>query len=100
MRVMTTATVGALALRPTGNQQGNCNLFSLRTGRLLNRTLATRLPMPVDVMDRVHKLARRQKINPGLVFLDHNRIEVDNDDDTASGIDNSSYHPDSDDDDV
>ena len=39
-------TTGALALRPTGNGQGNFYFFSLTTGRVLNRVHATPLPMP------------------------------------------------------
>jgi hypothetical protein len=36
---------------------------------------ATKLPMPADdVVKCVHTLARRQKANPGLVFLDHNQV--------------------------
>ena len=46
-------TTGALALRPTGNAQGNFYFFSLTTGRVLNRVHATPLPMPDNVIKRV-----------------------------------------------
>jgi hypothetical protein len=36
---MATRTVGAIALRPTGNAQGNWYFMSLLTGRILNRTM-------------------------------------------------------------
>jgi hypothetical protein len=99
---MAPRTIGALAMRPTGNAQGNYYFFSLSTGRIINRAHATKLPMPDDVIARVHLLARRQKANPGLVFLDRNRLpanepnelsDSDNDDD-----DDSTYASDADDD--
>jgi hypothetical protein len=94
---MAPRTIGALALRPTGNAQGNYYFFSLSTGRILNRVHATKLSMPDDVIERVHAMARRQKANPGLVFLDRNQVpDVDDDD---SDADDSDYAPDSDDDD-
>jgi hypothetical protein len=67
---MAPRTVGALALRPTGNAQGSFYVLSLNSGRFLTRLHATPLPMPQEVIDQVHRLARRQKANPGLVFLD------------------------------
>jgi hypothetical protein len=70
---MAPRTTGALAVRPTGNAQGNYYFFSLSTGRIINRAHATKLPMPDDVIERVHALAHRQKANPGLVFLDCNQ---------------------------
>jgi hypothetical protein len=88
-------TSGALALRPTGNSQGNWLFMSLTTGRILNRTHATKLPMPNEVIDRVHQLARRQKMNPGLVFTDRNgetRLD-DYDPDDDEDQDDGSYHP-------
>jgi hypothetical protein len=38
-------TVGALAFRPTKNAQGSYYFFSLKSGLLLTRTYATKLPM-------------------------------------------------------
>ena len=64
-------TVGVIALRPTGNKQGSYYYLSLTTGRKLNRLRASELPMPQDVIDRVHTLARD---NPaGLEFHDRYR---------------------------
>jgi acetolactate synthase regulatory subunit len=48
---MATRTTGAIALRPTGNEQGGYFFFSLTTGRVLNRNRWTALPMPADVID-------------------------------------------------
>jgi hypothetical protein len=42
---MGSRTVGALALRPTGNAQGGYYFFSLSTGRVINRNRATKLPI-------------------------------------------------------
>ena len=52
--------VGELALRPTGNVQGSFYFMSILTGRVLNRLHATPLPMPDEVVDRIHRLARQQ----------------------------------------
>jgi hypothetical protein len=40
------------------------------TGRVINRNRATPLPMLDEVIEQVHWLARRQKSNEGIVFLD------------------------------
>ena len=56
---MRARTISALALRPTGNEQGGHFFLSLVTGRRLNRLHATSLPMPVDVITRVHEMAKR-----------------------------------------
>jgi hypothetical protein len=75
---MAPRTIGALALRPTGNIQGNFYFFSLSTGRVINRQNATALPMPNEVIERVHVLARRQKANPGLIFRDRHQEPFEN----------------------
>ncbi|GKY97397.1 hypothetical protein MPSEU_000698200 [Mayamaea pseudoterrestris] len=71
---MQARTIGALALRPTGNVQGGFYFLSLSSGKILNRGHATPLPMPDDVIERVHRLARQQKANPGIVFMDRHRV--------------------------
>ena len=73
---MSPRTVGALALRPTGNAQGSHYFMSLSTGRVLNRLRGTALPMPDDVIDRVHRMARQQKADPGLLFGDRNMTPI------------------------
>jgi hypothetical protein len=47
---MNPRTVGAIALRPTGNAQGSYLFFSLNSGRVLTRNRLTVLPMPDDVI--------------------------------------------------
>jgi hypothetical protein len=89
---MATRTVGALALRPTGNDQGGYYFFSLNTGRVLNRNHWTELPMPADVITRIHALARR---NPGgMKFSNRDRaayiLDEDYDD---SDDDDEDYTP-------
>ena len=54
---MNPRTVGALALRPVGNGQGSFYFLSIATGRVLNRLHATALPMPNDVIDKLHRMA-------------------------------------------
>jgi hypothetical protein len=56
---MESRTVGALALRQTRNVQGGYYFLILSTGKVINRNRATKLPMPNEVIDRLHVLARR-----------------------------------------
>ena len=94
---MATRTIRAIALCPTGNTQGGYFFFSLSTGRVLNRGRWTSLPMPNEVIDWVHRMARQEHGNNGLLFEDRNHNQlVDPDDD---GEDDSTYHPEEDKDD-
>ena len=65
---MVSRTVGAIALRPTGNRQGGFYFMSLVTGRVINRANATPLPMPGEVVTAVERLAIAQEAEPGLAF--------------------------------
>ena len=62
-------TVSAICLRPTGNVQGSFYYYSLVTGRRLHRRRCTALPMPDEVINRVHDIATRQKCPEGIIFL-------------------------------
>ena len=57
--MMRERTVGALALRPSSNVQGSFYYYSLTTGRRLHRCRCTPIPMPQEVIDRVHTIADR-----------------------------------------
>ena len=92
---MATRTIGAIALRPTGNSQGGYFFFSLATGRVLNRGRWTSLPMPNEVIDRVHRMARQEHGNNGLQFKDRDHNPLVNPED--DGDDDSTYHPEEDD---
>ena len=82
---MNPRTVGALTLRLVGNGQGSFYFLSISTGRILNQLHATPLPMPDSIIDKIHRMARQQKNNPGLIFAHHNlnpdEYEDDDDDD-------------------
>ena len=94
---MATRTTGAIALRPTGNQQGGYYFYSLTTGRRINRNRWTSLPMPNDVIDRVRNLGRQARANVGILFTDRNSNPLqDDDDDAASDSDDETYDPDDD----
>ncbi len=99
---MQSRTTGAIALRPAGNAQGGHCFLSLTSGRRLSRSRWTTLPMPQDVIDRVHVLARRGNANRDLTFAwrDGSNIaddEDDDDDDDESDYDPDEWEPDSDD---
>jgi hypothetical protein len=55
---MTPRTIGALTLHPTGNAQGTWYFMSLSMGRVLKQNHAMKLPMPHEVIDSVHRMAR------------------------------------------
>jgi hypothetical protein len=74
---MKARTVGALALHPTGNQQGGHYFYSLMSGQRLHRTHWTELPMPAEVKDRVHALVRRANAKRGLTFTDSHGNNLD-----------------------
>lgn len=99
---MASRTTGALALRPTGNAQGGYYFLSLTTGRVITRKSWTSLPMPQDVIDRVHVLARRQHAERGVAFADRDGIPLlfddDDDDDDSTYVEENdlySLHDDS-----
>ena len=87
---MNPRTVGALALCPVENGQGSFYFLSIATGRILNRLHAMALPMPDNVIDKIHRMARQQKNNPGLIFADGNLNldEYDDDDGNKTYYDN------------
>ena len=91
-------TVGALALRPVGNGQGSFYFLSISTGRVLNRLHATALPMPDDIIEKIHRMARQQKSNPGFIFA-HRNLDLDEGEYADDDDDDESYRPDDDDDD-
>jgi hypothetical protein len=96
---MSTRTVGGIALRPTGNDQGGYYFFSLASGRILNRNHWTELPMPADVIDHIHVMARR---NPrGVKFSDRHLMPYVLDPNFPDDDDDSTFAPgdESDDDD-
>ena len=73
--------------------------MSISTGRVLNHLRATPLPMPDDVVDRIHRMARQQRGNPGLVFGDPRMSSMDEESVRSSDSENDGdYMPDEDDD--
>ena len=75
-------TSGAIALRPSGNEQGGHYFLSLHTGKRILRNHWTVLPMSNDVVDAVHRLAAASKQASGITFKDgEGNIIADNDDD-------------------
>lgn len=91
---MSTRTIGAIALRPTGNVQGGHYFFSLQTGRRIVRNRWTEVPMPSDVIERVNTMAENPTMN-NLVFGDRENetmpdAESEEDGDFSSSEEDSS----------
>jgi hypothetical protein len=89
---MEARTIGALALRPTGNAQGGYYFYSLLSGQRLHRTHWTELPMPAKVKDRVHALACQACAHRSLTFTNSDGNNLDtlfpvSDDDNDSDYD-------------
>ena len=98
---MATRTVGAIATCPTGNIQGGYYFIRLDTGRRINRKDWTLLPMPPEVIDQFHRLARRAKAKKTLTFTNCNNKDLDtlyadigNDDGDDDDDDNEPHQPD------
>ena len=95
-------TIGALALRPTGNVQGGYSFLSLTTGKVINHMRWTRIPMPQEVIDRVERMARQEHAGTTLLFEDRNHNEVvdlDAPDDDDSAYEHDAQDDEDDDDD-
>ena len=90
---MTQRTIGAIALRPTGNVQGSHCFLNLQSGQRITRACWNELPMPQDVIDRIHVLARRSKAHRGLTFACGNGDEIAPDDDDYDSDDESTCAP-------
>jgi hypothetical protein len=102
---MKTRTTGAIATKPTGNSQGGHWFYSLTTGRMLDHIQWNPLPMPADVIDRIHALA---KASPAGMHFTKMRNETyaqddaddpdnESDDDSDYGSDDESSASDDDD---
>ena len=96
---MSSRTTGAIALRPTGNVQGGYYFLSLSTGKRLNRFAWTALPMPGEVIDRVHELARRNPAGGDVVFGWRDGTEIDDEDGDEDDLRDEDYYPSDDEDD-
>lgn len=91
---MATRTISTIDLCPTGNVQGGYYFYSLTTGRCLNCNHWTALPVPIDAIDRIHKLTRRNGATNGITFADRHHNIIADDDDNSN---NDSYNPAADD---
>ena len=72
---MVARTVGAIALRPTGNYQGSYVFYSLNTGRTIVRNQWTSIPMPEEVIKRVEDMSTNENER----WLDKDSTEDDED---------------------
>jgi len=61
-------TSGAIALRPTGNEQGRYYFISLHSGKRLNRYAWTQLPILNEVITQVHRLVAAAEKYDSIVF--------------------------------
>ena len=96
---MSPRTIGAIAMRPTVNEQGENYYMSLKTGHLLNRNNSMPLPMPSEFINHVHRIAHRSQV--GITFTDRNNVafpDISDDDEVVDVSDSDSDNSDNDDD--
>jgi len=98
---MSPRTIGAIALRPSGNEQGGYLFLSLSTGRVINRNKWTQLPIPEHVIQQVHRMARRGRAERNLTVTDrHNMVimdaNYDSDEDSSYETSDDESHSDDD----
>ena len=67
---MAPRTIGALALRPSGNVQGGFHFYNLATRCIISRRHWTSLPMPVEIINVVHEWAEKDKASKGINYGD------------------------------
>lgn len=89
---MLTRTVGAIALRPTGNVQGGHFFLSLETGKRIVRNNGTEIPATQEGINRVQRMAENHSMNR-LVFGNRQNaedVEPDEEEDKVIFISDSS----------
>ena len=74
---MQSRTIGAIALRPTGNIQGGYFFLSLHSGLRINRRTWTPLPMPEEVVSQLNRMARRSRAKRNLLFQNRQNADLD-----------------------
>jgi len=84
---MESRTSGAIALCPSGSEQGRHYFLSLHTGKRILRNHWTVLPITNDMVDAVHRLAATSKQTGGITFTDKegNIIMEDDESDADDG---------------
>ena len=87
---MRSRTVGAIALRPMGNATAGYFFLSLNTGRRISAQSWTPLPVPQEVIHRVHVLAQQSNASPGCDFRHRDRrtevADITANDDFTAGV--------------
>jgi hypothetical protein len=94
---MNTRTTGAIVLRPTGNVQGGLFFFSLMTGKCLDRFDWTRLPMPGEVIDRIHALTHQNPAGGDVQFGWRDGTPIEDAPNDEGDAHNEDYNPNEDD---
>ena len=69
---MSPRTMGYIAMRSSGNEQGGPYCMSLKTVRLLNRNNSKPLSMISEVIDHVHTISRFASV--GITYADRNNV--------------------------
>ena len=73
-------SVSAIVLGPTGNAQGSYKFYNLDSGRQFTANQFIVIPMPQEVVDRVHAIADAQNMPHDIIFTDVDGNIIDDSD--------------------
>ena len=74
---MTPQTHEAICLGPTGNAQGSYKFYCLNTQKKLTRCHWTEMPMPQNIIRKIHRHAKLDKMDKNITFQNRNNIPFD-----------------------
>ena len=80
--------IWALALCPTGNVQGGFYFYNLATECIISHIRWTSLCIPIEVINVVHELAKKDKASKGINY-NHGTSELINEEQVAEQADMS-----------
>jgi hypothetical protein len=73
---MNPRTVGAIALCPTGNEQGTYLFLNLNTGKIITRNQWTVLPMPDNVITHVDQMSNEPQWEDEDVLMENDLLNL------------------------
>lgn len=90
---MTSRTVGAICLGPSGSASGAHYFLNVATGKRITRQHWTELPAPQTVIARITALGAEQSMPQTLTFADRHGNELLDEDDEEDDDHDSAYSP-------
>jgi len=79
-------TSGDISLIPSRNEQGGHDFLRLHRGKRILRNHWTVLPMPNNVVNKIHRLAAASKQDGGITFTNKDGNIITNDDEETEVV--------------